>query len=61
MLINHLPKSVRNVIFVLGLSMVTMAAFLDQAVPWDQSNLLSQTADCPDTKSGKEKDFIPGP
>ena len=61
MLINHLPKSARNVIFVLGLSMVTMAGFLDQAVPWDQSGLLSKTAECPDTKPGEMKDFIPGP
>ena len=52
MLINHLPKSARNAIFVLGFSMVTMAGFLDQAVSWDQSSLLPQTAECPEIKPG---------
>jgi hypothetical protein len=61
MLINHLPKSARNVIFVLGFSMVTMAGFLDQAVPWDQSGLLSKTAECPAAKPGNVKGLIPGP
>ncbi len=60
MLTKRLSKPVRNVIFVLGLSMVTLAGFLDQAEPWDQSSLFSKTADCPDTSLGKVKVFIPG-
>jgi len=60
LLIKRLPKTTRNVIFVLGLSMVTMAGVLDRAEPLDQSSLFSKTADCPDTKLGKVKVFIPG-
>ncbi len=59
-LIKRLPKTTRNVIFVLGLSMVTMAGVLDRAESLDQSSLFSKTADCPDTKLGKVKVFIPG-
>ncbi len=59
-LIKRLPKTTRNVIFVLGFSLVTMAGVLDQAEPLDQSSLFSKTADCPDTKLGKVKIFIAG-
>ena len=60
MLISHLPKTARNVIFMLGFSMVTMAGVLDRAEPWDQSSLFSETADCQDTNLGKVKVFILG-
>ena len=44
-LIKRLPKTTRNVIFVLGFSMVTMAGVLDRAEPLDQSILFSKTAE----------------
>ena len=56
----RLPKTTQNVIFVLGLSMVTMAGVLDRVELLDQSILFSKTADCPDIKLGKVKVFIPG-
>ena len=59
-MIKRLPKTTRKVIFVLGLSMVTMAWALDRAESLDQSILFSKTADCPDTKLGKVKVFIAG-
>ena len=59
-LIKRLPKTARNVIFMLGFSMVSLAGVLDRAQPLDQSSLFSNTADCPDTNLGKVTAFIPG-
>jgi hypothetical protein len=60
MMIKRLPQTTRKVIFVLGLSMVTMAGVMDRAESLDQSILISKIADCPDTKLGKVKVFIAG-
>ena len=58
MLINHLPKTARNMIFVLGLSMVTMAGAIQQVESRDLSFVASYTAQCPNSIPAKVIAFL---
>ena len=53
MLTKPLPKTARNIMFVLGLSMITLAGAIEQVERLDQANLVATTAECPDAISVK--------
>jgi len=46
MLGSHLPKTLRNVFFVLGMVMITMAGAMEEMEDWDHSSLTPDPAEC---------------